>query len=134
MGAHRVNILGLGAEGHPDWNQRWRCEWGEVVGTRVRRLRADRGLRILDLAEKLRRSDGRHYSGSFVSRLERGWTSPPLFVYIMIAELFAVAPGDLLGRDGVERIVSDAEITLVKVVRELGLSPEEAIAKLVRPG
>ena len=117
-------------EAGPSWRSTYRCEWGEVVGRRVRTLRQRREMLIWQLAEQLRRADGRPYSASFVSRLERGWASPPLWAYIRLADIFEVAPGELLGTDGVERPVTDAELTLVRVVRRLGLAPEEAIARL----
>ena len=93
-------------------------------------LRQNADLYIHQVAADLRRADGRPYSTSFVSRLERGWASPPLYVYCLLAARFEVAPGELLGTEGVERTVSDAELTLVRVVRRLGLAPEDAIALL----
>lgn len=112
------------------WDGRYRCEWGQVVGRRARTLRQNADLYIRQVAADLRRADGRPYSTSFVSRLERGWASPPLYVYCLLAARFEVAPGELLGTEGVERPVSDAELTLVRVARRLGLSPEDAIAVL----
>ena len=120
-------------EAGPVWESRYRCEWGQVVGRRVRVLRQQRGMLIWQLAEKLYRADGRPYSASFVSRLERGWASAPLWAYLRLADIFEVSPGELLGSDGVERPVSDAELTLVRVVRRLGLEPEDAIARLSEP-
>ena len=117
----------------PAWRSGYRCEWGQVVGRRVRMLRQRAGLVIHELATDIRRADGRPYSASFVSRLERGWASPPLYVYCLIATRFEVAPGELLGPDGVERTIDDAELTLVRVVRRLGLTPEDAIARLASP-
>ena len=120
-------------EAGPAWRSSYRCEWGEVVGRRVRTLRQQREMLIWQLAEQMRRADGKPYSASFVSRLERGWASAPLWAYIRLADIFEVAPGALLGTDGVERPVTDAELTLVRVVRRLGLPPEEAIARLSEP-
>lgn len=118
-------------ENHRDWTTRYRCEWGRIDGTRVRELHEARGLMLRDLAGDIYRSNGIPYSSGFVSRLERGWASPPLWVYIRIAQLFDVEAGDLLGRDGVESPVSEAELTLIRVLREVGLSPESAIARLL---
>ena len=80
--------------------------------------------------------EGGHFesSASFVSRLERGWASPPLFAYITLARFFDVAPGELLGSEGVERPLSDAELTMVRVARNLLLSPEQAIVRLMARG
>jgi hypothetical protein len=78
------------------------------------------------------RPDGGHYSPGFLSRLERGWASPPLWVYIVLAERFDVAPGRLLGPDDVAMEISEAEVTLLRLLRRLRIEPDEAIARLVR--
>ncbi len=122
----------LSGDPGPAWQSGYRCEWGQVVGRRVRTLRQRTGLAIHELAGEIRRADGRPYSASFVSRLERGWASPPLYVYCLLAARFEVAPGELLGTEGVERPIDDAELTLVRVVRRLALTPEDAIARLVQ--
>ena len=114
----------------PAWHRRYRTEWGQVVGRRVRVLREGADLTISELAAEIRRADDRPYSATFVSRLERGWASPPLWVYCLLAARFEVGPGELLGSEGLERPVDDAELTLVRVVRRLGLSAEDAIARL----
>jgi transcriptional regulator with XRE-family HTH domain len=118
----------------PTWHSRYRMDWAMVVGRRVRTLRQQRDLAIPALADEIRRADGRPYSPSFVSRLERGWASPPLFAYILLARYFDVAPGELLGSEGVERPITDAELTLIRVARNLLLSPEEAIVRLMGGG
>jgi transcriptional regulator with XRE-family HTH domain len=131
----RVPLAFFGNEqAGPAWGTRYRMEWAMVVGRRVRSLRLQRELTIAQLAEEIMRADGRAYSASFVSRLERGWASPPLFAYIVLARLFDVAPGELLGSEGVERPISDAELTLVRVARNLLISPEEAITRLMKGG
>ena len=117
----------------PAWKSSMRCEWGQVVGRRVRLLRERDGLLIHQLADKLYRADGRPYSPSFVSRLERGFASPPLWVYIQLARMFEVSPGRLLGPEEMESTFSESELTLVRVMRQLKLEPDEAIARLVRP-
>jgi len=89
-------------------------------------------LNIEDLRPMAPRADGDLYSTSFFSRLERGWASPPLFVYIALANAFEIHPGRLLGTDDAQRQVSDAELTVVRFMRRMGLSPEEAIERLVR--
>ena len=78
------------------------------------------------------RADGGHYSPSFFSRLERGWASPPLFVYISLAEAFGAQPGRLLGLEEAVDQVSEAELTVLKLMRRLELEPEEAIVRLTR--
>lgn len=131
----RIPLAFFGTEqAGPAWATRYRMEWAIVVGRRVRALRHQREMSIIDLAQEIERADGRPYSPSFVSRLERGWASPPLFAYITLARLFEVAPGELLGSEGVERPITDAELTMVRVVRNLGLSPEQALVRLMAGG
>ncbi len=113
------------------WASRYRCEWGQVVGGRVRRRRTDLGLMLHDLPMMTRRADGGRYSLSFFSRLERGWASPPLWLYIHLAQALEVHPGRLLGVDDSQKQVSDAELTVVKLMRRMNLQPEEAIERLV---
>lgn len=131
----RIPLAFFGTEqAGPAWATRYRMHWAEVVGRRVRSLRLQRSMTIIELADEILRADGRPYSPSFVSRLERGWASPPLFAYITLARLFDVAPGELLGSEGVERPITDAELTLVRVVRNLGIAPEQAIVRLMAGG
>jgi len=128
----RVNVAFQGhRDAGPAWRSRYRCEWGEVVGRRVRTLRQREDMRIVDLANTLWRVDGKPYSASFVSRLERGWASAPLWTYLMLARRFGVPPGKLLGEDGLEGPASEAELTLIRVIRRLNMSPEEVLAMLV---
>jgi transcriptional regulator with XRE-family HTH domain len=131
MGRHLTSILSVGDPG-PEWNRRYRCEWGEVVGGRVRRLRKAHGLTLAQTAGSFQRPDGGHYSPGFLSRLERGWASPPLWVYIVLAERFDVEPGRLLGPDQVTTGISEAEVTLLRLLRRFRVEPEEAIARVVR--
>ena len=51
-------------------------------------------------------------------------------VYIALAEALSVDPGRLLGPDDAHKAVTEAEMTLVNVVRELRISPSEAIVQL----
>jgi transcriptional regulator with XRE-family HTH domain len=131
MGRHLTQILSVGDAG-PEWSRRYRCEWGEVVGGRVRRLREARGLTLAQVAGSFQRPDGGHYSPGFLSRLERGWASPPLWVYVVLAEHFDVEPGRLLGPDHVATGISEAEVMLLRLLRRLRVEPDEAIARLVR--
>jgi transcriptional regulator with XRE-family HTH domain len=131
MGRHRTDVSYLAGSG-PEWALRYRCEWGMVVGARVKRLRLDRGLTLRALTNEILRPDSGRYSPGFFSRLERGWASPPLWVYVVLAERFEVAGGRLLGVEGFEQAVSEGELTLVRLVRRLGIEPDEAIARIVR--
>lgn len=130
MGRHRTDV-GYLTGGGPAWSRRYRCEWGEVVGARVRRLRQAKGLTLRALAANLPRPDGGTYSASFLSRLERGYASPPLWVYVLLAEQLEVQPGRLLGLEGFEREVDEAELALVRALRRLEIAPDEAIARVL---
>src|SRR5215211_7035067 len=61
MGRHLTRILSVGDAG-PEWSRRYRCEWGEVVGGRVRRLREAYGLSLARMVGTFQRPDGGHYS------------------------------------------------------------------------
>ncbi|HEV2075912.1 MAG TPA: helix-turn-helix domain-containing protein [Thermoleophilaceae bacterium] len=115
----------------PGWGNGYRCEWAIVVGDRVRRLRRSRDLTLVQLALMVNRPHGEGpYSTGYFSRLERGWASPPLYAYLAIAAALEVEPGRLLGPDDAEKEATDAEMTLVRLVRRLGLPVEEAIARI----
>ena len=113
------------------WARRYRVEWGEVVGHRVRRLRQARGWALTDLVREVPKPEGGHYSAGYFSRLERGWTSPPLYVYVALANAFGVLPGELLGVEEFDREFSPEQRMLLDVVEQLGLAPHEAAARLL---
>ena len=96
----RIPLAFFGTEqAGPTWASRYRMEWAQVVGRRVRSLRLQREMTISELAQEIER-----------------------------------APGELLGSEGVERPLSDAELTMVRVARNLLLSPEQAIVRLMAGG
>jgi len=82
------------------------------------------------LREVVEKPEGGGYSGGYFSRLERGWASAPLYVYIALAEALGLVPGRLLGPDDAHKPVSEAEMRLLNVLRELSISPSEAIVVL----
>jgi hypothetical protein len=53
-------------------------------------------------------------------------------VYIHFAEGYGIDPGRLLGPDKVEQPASEAEMTLLGIMRRLGIRPDEAIVRLIR--
>jgi transcriptional regulator with XRE-family HTH domain len=110
----------------------YHCEWGVIVGDRIRRLRRDRDMSLADLCAAVEKPDGGHYTPGFFSRLERGWSSGPLVTYVAVATQFDLPPGRLLGPDDAEREVSEGEMTLLNVLRRMGVTPDEAIARLVK--
>jgi transcriptional regulator with XRE-family HTH domain len=129
----RVSGLHTGYPGGRMWAKPYLVEWGIVVGDRIRRLRRDAGWRLIDLAAEVQKPEGGHYSAGYFSRLERGWTMPPLYVYVAIAAALQVEPGRLLGPDSAQFETSEEEMVLLKLIRELDIQPAEAIARFVRP-
>lgn len=113
------------------WARRYRVEWGEVVGHRIRRLRQARAWTLLDMTRKVPKPEGGRYSAGYFSRLERGWASPPLYVYIALAQVFGVVPGELLGVEEFDREFSAEERMLLRVAQQIGLEPHEAAARLL---
>jgi transcriptional regulator with XRE-family HTH domain len=116
------------------WARPYRVEWGEVVGHRVRRLRQARGWALKEMVRNVPKPEGGQYSGGYFSRLERGWTSPPLYVYVAVAEALGVQAGELLGVEELDREFSPEQRMLLRVVEQLGLEPHEAAARLVGGG
>jgi transcriptional regulator with XRE-family HTH domain len=68
-----------------------------------------------------------YYSGGFISRLERGRASAPLYVYLAIADVLEVDAGVLLGPDSAAPEVTEAEAVLLRWLRGRGTEPHEAI-------
>jgi transcriptional regulator with XRE-family HTH domain len=114
--------------------QPYRTDWGAVVGERIRRLRLARGLTLRDVRERIYKPNGGSYSLGYLSKLERGWSNAPLYVYLTIGELMATVPGQLLGPDDTLRGATAGEMTIVAVARHLGLRPHEAVLRLLAPG
>jgi transcriptional regulator with XRE-family HTH domain len=102
-----------------------------IVGDRVRRLRRDHGWTLIDLARNVRRPDGGHYDPSYFSKLERGIAFAPLHAYLEVADALGVEPARLLGPDDVFKEVSEAEMTLIRVLRAAAIEPSEAIHRLL---
>ncbi|HYY73927.1 MAG TPA: hypothetical protein VE662_03825, partial [Solirubrobacterales bacterium] len=131
---YRFDPLRSGYRGAAPWADPYHCEWGVVVGDRIRRLRRDREMTLHDLSQEVDKPDGGHYTPGFFSRLERGWASGPLVTYVGIAEVFGIEPGRLIGPDDAQLEVSESEMTLVRVLRRMGMRPDEAIARLAGLG
>ena len=65
------------------------------------------------------------------SRASSGaWASAPLYVYLALAAVLEVEPGRLLGSDDAQKPITEAEMTLVRFIREVGLAPHVALARL----
>src|SRR4051794_15783188 len=106
------------------------CDWGMVVGGRIRRRRREREMTLQDLTEEIHRPEGGRHSIGYLSRLERGSASAPLYPYVAIAEALDVDAGLLLGPDPSLLDASGAEQTLLHYLRGAGIEPHEAILRL----
>jgi transcriptional regulator with XRE-family HTH domain len=106
------------------------CEWGALVGGRIRRLRRRRRMTLTDFGHALMRPDGSCFSAGFVSRLERGRSAAPLYVYLAIADVLEVDPGVLLGPEAAALDVTEGEAVLLRYLRQVGIEPHEAIVRL----
>ncbi len=110
------------------WEFFYRTPYTEMIGSRLRRLRAARSLSQNELRYSVKRPRGGPYSQSLISRLERGYANAPIYVYTHLAEAFELAPEVLLGPDDALKPVTEAEMTLLRVLRRLSISPDEALA------
>jgi hypothetical protein len=82
--------------------------------------------------ERVRRPNGRGYSPAFLSRIEAGYANSPLYAYIHLAEGYDLDVARLLGPEEAEKPVGDAEMTLIRFLSRLGITPDEAMARLAR--
>jgi transcriptional regulator with XRE-family HTH domain len=131
MGRHSFDALTFRApKGGAGWIDDQRCDWTIVVGDRIRRLRRDRDLSLVQLAERVRKPGGGTFSPGYFSKIERGWANAPLSTYLALAAGLEVAPWRLLGPEEVQKEVTDAELTLVQFLRHVGMAPHEALARL----
>ncbi|CAA9498402.1 MAG: hypothetical protein AVDCRST_MAG45-1134 [uncultured Solirubrobacterales bacterium] len=127
-----VSGLAHGYRGVPRWRDPYHCEWSIIVGDRVRRIRRAKDLTLRNVSDLLYRPYGGQYSVASLSRLERGWASSPLYVYLAVADVLEVEPGRLMGPDDAERPVSEPEAALLSLLRRAEMTPDEAIARLFR--
>jgi transcriptional regulator with XRE-family HTH domain len=131
---HQIHVRSLqhGYDG-PRWSDPYHCEWGVVVGDRIRRLRKDKGWSLAQLALNVWKPDGQgHYSAGYFSRLERGWASAPLYVYLAIADVLEVKPGILLGADEATKEFTAEQRLLLDFLDAAGIAPGVALARLAR--
>jgi transcriptional regulator with XRE-family HTH domain len=127
---YRFDPTKLRSRPYPPFPDGYNCEWGFIVGDRIRRLRRARDWSLVDLCQAVEKPDGGQYTPSFFSRLERGWASGPLATYVNVAFQLGVEPGRLLGPDAAQLEASESEMTLIRLIRRMGLAPDEAIARL----
>lgn len=114
------------------WEMLYKTPYTVMLGLRLRRIRERRRLTQTEVLERVRRPNGRGYSQAFLSRVEAGYANSPLYAFIHLAEGYDMDPARLLGPSDSEKPVSDAEMTLIRFLRRLGISPDEAMARIVR--
>jgi transcriptional regulator with XRE-family HTH domain len=115
------------------WELLYRTPYSEMVGARLRRARLARDLTQGALLAKVERPHGGRYGSGLLSRIERGYANSPLYVYMHVAEALDIEPGRVLGSDETQKPISEAEMTLVRILRRAEIKPDEAIARLM-PG
>lgn len=107
-----------------------KTDYTELVGLRIRRMRQARGWTQRELLGRIARPRGGRYSSGLLSRLENGYANPPVFVYVHVAEALGTEPEALMGHEDLQRPVAEAELTLLRYLRAVGLEPHEALARL----
>ena len=112
------------------WELRYQTPFSQMVGDRIRRLRRAHDLSQYKLLEGVERPRGGTYSQGFLSRIEKGYASAPLYAYVHIAAALEVDPARLMGSDEAQKPISEAEMTLVRYLRRVGIAADEAIARL----
>ncbi|MEA2361843.1 MAG: hypothetical protein QOD71_988 [Thermoleophilaceae bacterium] len=132
MGRYQTHVSSFRRKDGPRWSDPYYLEWAIVVGDRIRRLRRDRDWSLIDLTRRVPKPEGGFYSAGHFSRLERGWASAPLYVYVKIAEAFEVDPGVLMGPDEVNLGTTAEQRLLLRVLDEAGIAPATAIVRLTQ--
>jgi len=107
-----------------------KTDYTELVGLRVRRMRQARGWTQRELLARIEWPRGGRYSPGLLSRVENGFANPPIFVYVHVAEALETPPESLMGDEEVQRPVAEAELTLLRYLRAIGMKPHEALARL----
>jgi transcriptional regulator with XRE-family HTH domain len=110
-----------------------KTDYTELVGLRIRRLRQARGWTQRDLLARIEWPRGGGYSNGLLSRVENGYANPPVFVYVHVAQALDTEPEALMGPEELQRPVGEAELTLLRYLRAVGIEPHEALARLA-PG
>lgn len=114
------------------WELFYRTRYSEMVGARVRRARSGRDLTQKKLLERVEHPRGTRYSKGMLSRIEKGYANSPLYVYVHLAAALELEPGRLMGSDETQKPISEAEMTLIRFLRRVGVKPDAAIAALAQ--
>jgi transcriptional regulator with XRE-family HTH domain len=125
----RLRLLGPDpAERLLDWSP-----WTALVGGRIRSLRKRRGLTLAELVQRVEiRGVKPRFGIGYLSEIERGRGTCPMCIYEAVANALGVPPWVLLGPDEIDKPFSDAEIVLLRTLARLGITPDEAIARIAK--
>jgi transcriptional regulator with XRE-family HTH domain len=145
IGRHRIDYHWLFNKGervlttqHKDlraserWEMLHRSPYSLMIGQRFKRIREGRRMTQSSVIKIVRKPNGNRYSQGFLSRIEAGYANAPLYSYVDFAKAYELDPGRLMGPEEAEKPVGEAERTLIGFLRRLGISPDEAMARIAR--
>jgi transcriptional regulator with XRE-family HTH domain len=127
-----LTLNGRPVGGEP-WERLHKTPYTLMIGLRLKRIREGRHLTQQAVADNTRKPRGNgFYSQGLLSRLEAGYANAPLYAYIDFANFYELDPARVMGPEDAEKPVDEAEMTLIKVLRHMGISVDEAIARLAK--
>ena len=119
-----------------DTSERWqrlhKSPYTRMIGLRFKRVREGRHLTQSKVIEVARKPNGGFYSQGFLSRIEAGYANAPLFSYVDFANAYELDPARMMGPEEADKPVGEAEMALIGFLRRLGISPDEALVRIVR--
>jgi hypothetical protein len=86
---------------------------------------------LRDMADAVVSAERRRHTIGYLSHLERGVSSAPLFTYVSIAHALGEDPGRIFGPDPVGLEPDPAERMLVHCLRRAGITPYGAMTRLL---
>jgi transcriptional regulator with XRE-family HTH domain len=128
LSSRRKDLL-TGPEG---WQRLHKSPYTRMIGLRFKRIREARHLTQSKVINIARKPNGGFYSQGFLSRIEAGYANAPLFAYVDFANAYKLDPARMMGKEEADRSVGEAEMALIGFLRRLGISPDEAMARIAR--
>jgi transcriptional regulator with XRE-family HTH domain len=114
------------------WELLHKSTYSIVLGLRLKRIREGRHLTQAEVIKMARKPNGGFYSQGFLSRIEGGYANAPLYSYVDFANAYELDPGRVMGPEESEKPVGGAEMALIGFLRRLGITPDEAMARIAR--
>ena len=96
-----------------------------MIGDNIKKFRIIRGLSQAELADLL------NVSQKTISSWEIGRTEPNMGMVEKLALLLGVRKSDLIGEDGMEQVLTAAEIHLIKSFRKLSREQRTMVMNIV---